>query len=204
MKKIKITLLTVTISLLFCGCVDQDDYDRMKNDFDRLENQIDTLESDNEALKVKNQEQAEYIKELEAQINNQPDVTEEEIIIDEEIEDVEDNLDIPSDVEYRTDITFDDLSRKPGDYEGEYVEFSGEVIQLSEYDDEIDLRVATASNGYDDVVYVVYEPDITSERILEDDKITFRGVYYGIYQYESTAGALISIPLIIALEVERN
>lgn len=105
---------------------------------------------------------------------------------------------------YDTGITFDNLSRKPDDYEGKKVKFTGEVLQVSELTNEIQIRLATKPNswgGYsDDVVYVYFSSDLISSRILEDDVITVYGVARGLHSYTTVMGAEVTLPLI---EVEK-
>ena len=97
-------------------------------------------------------------------------------------------------------ISYDNLSRNPGDYEGEYVKFSGYVVQVcSEATSSLyysTYRVAT--NGrYDNVVYIKVDNYGSGSRILEDDRVTFYGTYDGLYTYETVMGASVTIPSII-------
>ncbi len=105
--------------------------------------------------------------------------------------------------EYSTNISYDDLSRTPDAFEGKAVCYSGEVVQLVEGEECNSLRVAI-DGDYDKMVYLEYEPHITPVRVLEDDIITFYGIYYGIYQYESTSGAMISVPAVGVEYIEIN
>jgi len=96
-------------------------------------------------------------------------------------------------------IAYKDLERKPGEYEGEYVKFTGYVVQVcSEASSALyysTYRVAT-SGYYDDVVYIYVDNYGSDTRILEDDKITFYGVYDGLYTYTTVRGNSISIPCV--------
>lgn len=103
--------------------------------------------------------------------------------------------------EYAIDISYDDLSRTPDKFEGKAVCYSGEVVQLLEGEEYNNLRVAI-NGDYDKMIYLEYEPKITPVRVLEDDTITFYGIYYGIYQYESTMGATISVPAVAVDYIE--
>ena len=100
-----------------------------------------------------------------------------------------------SDSDYKTGITFDNISRNPKDYEGKLVYFTGEVVQLMEGDDENQIRLAV-DGDYDKVVLIGYDPEITTSRILEDDNIEIYGTSVGIFQYESVLGQTISIPAV--------
>ena len=92
-------------------------------------------------------------------------------------------------------LDYDSIARKPDDYEGVKYKGSGKVLQVLESDTEVDMRVATSSDGWDDVVYLVYDPSIVDSRILEDDHVTFYGESKGLYSYESTMGGTITIPI---------
>jgi hypothetical protein len=97
---------------------------------------------------------------------------------------------------YNTGITYEQLSRTPDKYEGEYVKFRGKVIQVLEGDTEIQLRVAVNSN-YDTILFVEYSPSIVSSRILEDDVVTLYGKSLGTITYKSTNGGPITIPAVL-------
>ena len=101
--------------------------------------------------------------------------------------------------------SYDNISRRPGDYEGYYITYSGYVVQVcSEASSPLyysTYRVAT-SGKYDDVVYLKVDNYGSNSRILEDDYITFYGTYDGIYTYKTVLGASISIPSITAKYVD--
>lgn len=99
------------------------------------------------------------------------------------------------DSDYKTGITFDNISRNPKDYEGKLVYFTGEVVQLMEGDDENQIRLAV-DGDYDKMILIGYDPEITTSRILEDDNIEIYGISVGIFQYESVLGQTISIPAV--------
>lgn len=92
-------------------------------------------------------------------------------------------------------VSYDSLARTPDDYMFSKVKGTGEVIQVLEGDGETQLRIAL-DDYYDDVVLVYYDSNIVSERVLEDDIVTYYGTSYGLYTYESTMGGDITVPLI--------
>ncbi|WP_294405607.1 hypothetical protein [uncultured Clostridium sp.] len=96
-------------------------------------------------------------------------------------------------VAYDTGITYEQLARTPDDYKDKKVKFTGRVVQVMEGDKETDLRIAVGDN-YDTILFVGYNPNITSTRILENDYVTIKGKSVGIYTYQSTMGGQISIP----------
>ncbi len=104
---------------------------------------------------------------------------------------------------YRTDITYDNLARTPDNYKEEYVTLSGKVLQVSESDGIVQLRVAI-NDDYDQVVMLLLTSDILSERLLDDDHITFYGKSSGLYTYKSVMNVDITVPLLAAFIVERT
>ena len=96
-------------------------------------------------------------------------------------------------------LSYDTLSRTPGQYEGTDVAFSGYVVQVcSEASSSLyysTYRVAT-SGRYDNVVYIKVDNYGSDSRILEDDYITFYGKFDGLYTYETVMGASVTIPCV--------
>lgn len=105
---------------------------------------------------------------------------------------------------YNTGITFNDLARNPDDYNGKKVTFTGEVLQVTELTNEVQIRLATKKSswgGYsDDVVYIYFSSSLIKSRILEDDIITIYGIAKGLHSYTTVLGANVTLPLI---EVEK-
>lgn len=102
---------------------------------------------------------------------------------------------------YDTGISFEQLARTPDQYEGKKVKFSGEVLQVLEGDGEVEIRLAV-NNDYNAVILGAYESSIVSSRVLEDDYITIMGISGGLYTYESTMGAQITVPFIYIEKIE--
>lgn len=104
-------------------------------------------------------------------------------------------------------VPYDDVARKPGDYTGTQVVFSGKVIQVvQEGDNKTILRVNVTQTKYgawDDTLYVEYKRKADNEsRILEDDIITLYGKMNGIKSYTSVLGNEVSIPYILVEYIE--
>ena len=102
---------------------------------------------------------------------------------------------------YDTGITYSQLARTPDDYEGEKCKFRGKVVQVMEGDRIYNIRLAV-NGDYDNIIYILAETNVLDQRILEDDYITVYGTSTGIYTYESTLGASISIPSMLVDRVE--
>lgn len=94
------------------------------------------------------------------------------------------------------------MARTPDDYLAKKVKFSGKVLQVMEDGDSIGIRLAV-DGDYDNVILGTFDSSIISERILEDDYITVYGLSAGIYTYESTMGASISVPSMTIDKISR-
>ncbi len=96
-------------------------------------------------------------------------------------------------------IEYAHLKKNPDRYAGEYVKYTGEIIQIMEGDDITTIRLAVTKDewgyNYDDVIYIEYS-GLTD--YIEEDIITVYGEIYGEYSYTSQAGWEISIPALIA------
>jgi len=103
---------------------------------------------------------------------------------------------------YETGITYDQLARTPDDFEGQKVKFAGEVAQVIEGDDFVQLRLAV-NDDYDCMLFVQYDKSIVSSRVLEDDWITIYGTSMGTITYESTMGGEITIPAVLVDKIDQ-
>lgn len=104
---------------------------------------------------------------------------------------------------YETGITYEQLARTPDDFKDKKIKFTGKVVQIVEGDKNINARIAVNSD-YNMILYCIWNKGITSSRILEEDIVTICGVSQGLYSYESTLGAQITIPLAKIDKVERK
>ena len=93
-------------------------------------------------------------------------------------------------------VDYSKIARNPDKYLGQKLKFSGKVLQVVEGDGEVTLRVAT-DGAWDDVVLVAYKSDIISSRVLEEDMVVMYGKFGGLYTYQSTMGASISVPSMV-------
>lgn len=106
-------------------------------------------------------------------------------------------------VQYDTGITYEQLARDPDQYKGKKAKFTGKVIQVSEDNRKVQLRIAV-NDDYDTVLLVAYDSNITSSRILENDNVTVKGVSSGVITYQSTMGGNITIPAMAVEMINRN
>ncbi len=111
-------------------------------------------------------------------------------------------------------IDFETLSRNPDKYKGNNYKLEGEVIQVQEssWSDTVELRINITKETFEyiddvlwtDTIYATVKIPDGSDRILEDDVITFWGTCDGMYTYESVLGSSISLPKIDIKYYELN
>ena len=109
-----------------------------------------------------------------------------------------------SEAEYKAqcvEIAYEDLARNPDAHAGEYFKFTGEVVQVLQDGNTVNLRLNVTPvyfgekiSYYDDTIYVILHLPDGADRILEDDIITLYGTCNGLYTYTSVLGAEVSIP----------
>lgn len=99
-------------------------------------------------------------------------------------------------------IAYAQLKKNPDRYAGEYVKYTGEIVQILEGSDMTNIRLAVTKNsyGYDfnDLVFIEY---LGYTDFVDGDIVTIYGEVYGAHSYESQAGYNISLPGIVAEEV---
>ena len=105
------------------------------------------------------------------------------------------------------DVSYDDLARKPDEYEGQKVKFRGQIRQVVKDSDsstsEYLIPVTEGDYGlWDDNVFVKLSPDNKDGIFLEDDIVTFYGESAGEYKYTSILGQSITIPCVKAVYME--
>lgn len=105
-----------------------------------------------------------------------------------------------SKAEYSSDYTYDQLARNPDSYIGDKVKFYGRVLQ-AETGDTCYIRLAI-NGSYDNVLFVTYDKDLLSYRLLEDDYVTVYGTAFSTFSYEAVSGATITLPWIVADIIE--
>ncbi|WP_462406675.1 Slp family lipoprotein [Gracilibacillus sp. Marseille-QA3620] len=100
-------------------------------------------------------------------------------------------------------IEYAQLKKNPDRYEGEYVKYYGQIVQIIEDDDYTNIRLAVTKDefgyNYDDIIFVEYD-GLTD--FVEDDEVTVYGTISGEYSYTSQAGWEISVPGLLADEIE--
>ncbi len=93
-------------------------------------------------------------------------------------------------------LDYNAYARNPDKYGMQSVYFTGQVVQvLEDYTDEVQMRIAV-NEDYDKMMFVLLHAG--EDRILEDDIVTVYGYTDGLLSCESTVGATITIPSVVA------
>ena len=199
-KRITLILLTFVTALSCWACgsnskptISEDEYNSLKIEYDECSNDYDDLQNDYKKLESKYEELDSKYEKLSKEYESYKIEKETTIKYDEYSTNKED---------YNTGITFDNLARTPNDYEGKRVTFRGKVVQVVESDTEVDIRLAI-DDDYNKMIFLIYDPNIVSSRVLEDDMITIYGNSCNLYTYTSTFGGDITIPLIYVTMIEQ-
>ena len=96
--------------------------------------------------------------------------------------------------DYRNDINYESLCRKPDEYKGMKLYMSGRVNSMLEEDEGTLLQIDVG----DGLLMVLTDPSTMEVRVLENDEITFYGVYQGLNKYETVMGQTQNDPFFIA------
>lgn len=101
------------------------------------------------------------------------------------------------------DMDYEGYIRYPNKHLDENVKFSGSVVQSGEGLLRNFYRVAIGDNQ-DQIVYVEYKLPEDVAQILESDKITVYGVGQGTTTYTAVLGNQVTIPRVIAVNIENQ
>ena len=109
--------------------------------------------------------------------------------------------------------SYSDIIHDPDNYKGEHAKFTGKVVQLAKekrqsdgsYACEMRVNVTKGEYGlWNDTIYVILRREADSNRIIEDDILTFYGELQGLYSYTAIFGNKITIPQMRAYIYEIN
>lgn len=108
-----------------------------------------------------------------------------------------------------TAYSYKEIFRNPSEYIEKKIKLTGKVVQvMEETEDGIEywvLRVDMTKDKwgyYDDTVMILLPKSSFKGRIIEDDVITFYGLCYDTYTYETVLGASQTIPFILGIFAE--
>lgn len=99
------------------------------------------------------------------------------------------------------EYTYEEISRNPDQYKEKLAKFKGQVIQVVESGNDLQLRVNVTADEYgfySDTIYVTYSKGESESRILENDIVEVYGVLDGLYTYKSIMNSTVTLPIIHA------
>ena len=101
-------------------------------------------------------------------------------------------------------VSYEDFMRYSESYEGKWICFKGEIVQVVSDVPNIELRVATKKDewlGYWEEIIYLSSKDYKGERLLEEDLIEFCGQSVGTLSYKAVLGNQVSIPEIKTYDI---
>ncbi|WP_270333164.1 hypothetical protein [Ligilactobacillus acidipiscis] len=104
--------------------------------------------------------------------------------------------------EYKTNITWEQLSRNTDQYKGESVKYTGTVFQVQngDSDDDTDILLLAINDNTEQLLCVEISDSVKIDgNVLEDDNVTVSGTFLGRINYETTLGDNNTVP---AMEAE--
>lgn len=143
----------------------------------------DNEEEENEESEEKPQEQEQSEKETEDLAEN----TEEEIDWEEARAIDQENID------WRTDVTWDNLTRNYEDYVLEDIEIEGEVQTVQSDSDTVYIQLMMDGDVNQPVI-VEAEQEYLESRIIEGDWLTAQGNVLGLTDYQTVLGKTVTAP----------
>lgn len=97
-------------------------------------------------------------------------------------------------------ITYEEIARDKNALDGEKVNFTGEVVQVSDKIYRVDIT--KTDYGYTDTIAFDIDKDKLDKNILEGDIVTVWGESKGFYTYTSILNQEITLPLIRAIYIQ--
>lgn len=200
-------IIFVLAFIFLVGCagkgVSQSDYDDVVKERDELLSELEQIQEEYNDYKERMSEYENLsLSEVQArEIEAQRVIDEENAKIEAERQAQIEQAEAEEKAGYDTGITYEQLARTPDDYVGKKVKFAGEVVQVLEGDDVVQIRFSVDSD-YNLMLFCEYQKSIVSERVLENDIVTIYGTSYGLYTYESALGSQITIPAVIIDKIE--
>ena len=212
MKNVLLIVLAVLLVISIASCsVNLSSYNTLSEQYSELQEDYESLSSsaENQLYAIRSAyEDGDWqtVIDLAAELHESHNGSDEDVEAQELAEQSQQNLDDEAAAaaeeeaqEYETGITYEQLARNPDDYEGEKVTFTGEVVQVMEDTDYIEIRLAV-DGDYDTIIYGGYDSSIVDSRVLEEDTITIYGVSVGTVTYETVLGDTVTIP---GVEIDR-
>ena len=221
MKKVLISLLvgvTLCGGLFGCGeeTVSKAKYDEVVKSNEQLVENNENLVKDKQELQAKIDSAKDYLeldpkeKELvDAKIVEVNQATEEQLAQEKAQKEAEEKAKRQAEEEakrqaeaqkYETGLTWEQIAREGR--VGELGKFEGKIVQVMSGSGFTQYRVAI-NGDYDTIMLIEVLDGISSEVLLEDDYVYFKGMSMGQYTYTTVLGSEMTIPSFIVDEINR-
>lgn len=102
-----------------------------------------------------------------------------------------------------TKKTYEEIARNPDPYKLQNITFKAKVVQVVEGSGGNNVYRVAVDSDSNCMFYVEYTLPSGSSRILKNDVVTLKGMYFGIYTYETTMGGSVSVPALLATEIKK-
>ena len=96
-------------------------------------------------------------------------------------------------IDWRTDVTWDNLARNYEDYASEYVQIEGEAQTVQSDSDMVYIQLMM-NGDVDQPVIVEAEQEYLESRILEGDWLTVQGYVLTLTDYQTVLGKTVTAP----------
>ena len=221
MKKVLISLLvgvTLCGGLFGCGeeTVSKAKYDEVVKSNEQLVENNENLVKDKQELQAKIDSAKDYLeldpaeKELvDAKIVEVNQATEDQLAQEKAQKEAEEKAKKEAEEEakrqaesqkYETGLTWEQIAREGR--VGELGKFEGKIVQVMSGSGFTQYRVAI-NGDYDTIMLIEVLDGISSEVLLEDDYVYFKGMSMGQYTYTTVLGSEMTIPSFIVDEINR-
>ena len=211
MKKLLVSLLIGCVTLgVGCGeaKVSKDKYDELLKKYEDTVCQLEQFKTDNGILEDENEKLSKKVDTAKDYLELDP--TEKELV-DAKIVEVnqatEDQLaqekaqkEEAEAHKYETGLTWEQIAREGK--VGTLGQFEGKIVQVMNGSGFTQYRVAI-NGDYDTIMLVEVLDGVSSETLLEDDYVYFKGMSMGQYTYTTVMGAEMTIPSFIVDEIHR-
>lgn len=221
MKKVLISLLvgvTLCGGLFGCGeeTVSKAKYDEVVKSNEQLVENNENLVKDKQELQAKIDSAKEYLELdenekalVDAKIVEVNQATEEQLAQEKAQKEAEEKAKKEAEEEakrqaesqkYETGLTWEQIAREGR--VGELGKFEGKIVQVMSGSGFTQYRVAI-NGDYDTIMLIEVLDGISSEVLLEDDYVYFKGMSMGQYTYTTVLGSEMTIPSFTVDEINR-
>lgn len=102
-------------------------------------------------------------------------------------------------------VDYKQLEKDPDSFKGKVAKFTGQVVQIIEFNGITNIRLAVTKTDYgwdpSNIIYIEYDAHTDA---VEDDVVTVYGIIAGNYTYTSQANFKISVPSMLACVVKEG